>query len=53
MYDYKTEAWDSDLNDALLDRKIRATDESNEIQRFGLGLDSAFQHPENRYGARS
>ena len=50
MYDYKTEAWDAELNDALLHRKIRATDESNEIQRFGLGLDAALQHPENRYG---
>jgi hypothetical protein len=50
MYDYKTEAWDAELNDALLDHKIRATDESNEIQRFGLGLDAALQHPENRYG---
>lgn len=49
MYDYKTEAWDAELNDVLLVRKIRATDESNEIQRFGLGLDTALQHPENRY----
>ena len=32
------------------DRKIRAIDESNEIQRFGLGLGAALQHPENRYG---
>ncbi len=23
IYDYKTEAWDAELNDALLDRKIR------------------------------
>jgi hypothetical protein len=50
IYGYKTEAWDAELNDALLGRKIRATDESNEIQRFGLGLDAALQHPENRYG---
>jgi hypothetical protein len=50
MYDYKTEAWDAELNDTLLDRKIGATDESNEVQRFGLGLDAALQHPENRYG---
>jgi hypothetical protein len=50
MYDYKTEAWDAELNDALLDRKIRAIEESNEIQRFGLGLDAALQHPESRYG---
>ena len=49
MYDYKTEAWDAELNEALLDRRIRATDESNEIQRFGLVLDAALQHPENRY----
>ena len=50
MYDYKTEAWDAELNDALLDRKILATDEFNEIQRFGLGLAAALQYPENRYG---
>jgi hypothetical protein len=50
MYDYKTELWDAELNDALVERKIRAIDESNEIQRFGLGLGAALQHPENRYG---
>jgi hypothetical protein len=50
MYDYRTEAWDAELNDALLDRRIRAIDESNEVQRFGLGLAAALQHPENRYG---
>jgi len=50
MYDYKTEAWDAELNDTLLDRKIPAIDESNEIQRFGLGLAAALQHAENRYG---
>ncbi len=50
MYDYKTEFWDAELNDALVERKIRAIDESNEIQRFGLGLGAALQHPENRYG---
>ncbi len=50
LFDYKTKAWDAELNDALLARKIPATDESNEIQRFGLGLGAALQHPENRYG---
>ncbi|MDZ7616977.1 MAG: hypothetical protein U1E05_08235 [Patescibacteria group bacterium] len=50
MVDYKTESWDAELNDTLLERKIRAVDESNEVQRFGLGLAAAFQHPENRYG---
>jgi hypothetical protein len=50
MYDYKTEFWDAELNDGLVGRKIRAIDESNEIQRFGLGLGAALQHPENRYG---
>ena len=50
MYDYKTDFWDAELNDALVERKIRALDESNEIQRFGLGLGAALQHPENRYG---
>ncbi len=50
MYDYKTEFWDAELNDALVERKIRAIDESNEIQRFGLGLGAALEHPENRYG---
>lgn len=50
MYDYKTEAWDGELNDALLDQNVRATDEDNETRRFGLALDDALQHPENRYG---
>ncbi len=50
MYDYKTEFWDAELNDALVDRMIRAIDESNEIQRFGLSLGAALQHPESRYG---
>ncbi|HEY5312046.1 MAG TPA: hypothetical protein VIK18_05980 [Pirellulales bacterium] len=51
MYDYKTEPWDAELNNALIeDRGIRAVDESNEIQRFGLGLGAALEHPENRYG---
>src|SRR5438874_2173776 len=50
IYDYKTEFWDAELNDALVDRKIRALDASNEIQRFGLGLAAALQQPENRYG---
>jgi hypothetical protein len=50
MYDSKMEDWDADLNDALVHRKIRAIDQSNETQRFGLGLSAAFQHPENRYG---
>lgn len=50
VYDYKTESWDVELNAALLDRKIRAIDEVNEIQRFGLGLSAALQYPENRYG---
>lgn len=50
MYDSKTEFWDADLNDALVDRKIRALDESNEVQRFGLGLAAALGPPENRYG---
>ncbi len=50
MYDYKTESWDAELNDTLLEREICAIDESNEIQRFGLGLAAALQYPENRYG---
>jgi hypothetical protein len=50
MYDYKTELWDAELNEVLIDREIRAIDESNEIDRFGLGLGAAFQHPESRYG---
>jgi len=50
MYDYKTELWDAELNDALVDREICAVDEPNEIQRFGLGLAAALEHPENRYG---
>jgi hypothetical protein len=50
MYDRRTEDWDADLNDALVHRKIRAIDGSNEIQRFGLGLGAALQHPESRYG---
>ncbi|CAN5660099.1 hypothetical protein BH23PLA1_BH23PLA1_30290 [soil metagenome] len=50
MYDYKTEFWGAELNDALVDLEIRAIDESNEIQRFGLGLAAALQQPENRYG---
>ncbi len=49
-YDSRTEDWDADLNDALVRRKIRAIDQSNEIQRFGLSLGAALQHPENRYG---
>ena len=50
MYDYKTEPWDAELNNALVDRQIRAVDECNEIQRFGLGLGAALEHAENRYG---
>ncbi len=50
MSDCKTELWDADLNDALLDRKVRAIDEANEIRRFGLGLGASLQRPENRYG---
>src|SRR5262245_8047382 len=50
IYDYKIEPWDAELNNALMDRAIRAIDESNEIQRFGLGISAAFEHPENRYG---
>ena len=50
MYDNKNEFWDAELNGALVERQIRAIDESNEIQRFGLGLGAALQHPENRYG---
>jgi hypothetical protein len=50
MYDYKTESWDTGLKDALIDRGIRAIDESNEIQRFGLSLAASLQQPENRYG---
>ena len=41
LYDYRTELWDAALNDALVDRMIRAIDEPNEIQRFGLGLGAA------------
>jgi hypothetical protein len=50
IHDRKTEPWDPELNDALVRRGIRAVDETNEIQRFGLGLAAALQHPENRYG---
>ncbi len=50
MYDYKTESWDAELNDALLRRKIRAIDKPNEIRRFGLAFGAALQRPENRYG---
>lgn len=50
FFDYKTELWDADLNDALVDRKIRAIDEPNEIRRFGLALGPALERPENRYG---
>jgi hypothetical protein len=51
IYDYKKiEPWDSDLNDSLLDRHVRAIDETSEVQRFGLGLATALQQSENRYG---
>jgi hypothetical protein len=50
IYEYKTEPWDAELNNALIDHRIRAVNESNEIQRFGLGLGAALEHPENRYG---
>ncbi len=50
LYDYKTEAWDPALNSALIDAGIRAEDEPNEIQRFGLGLASALEGPESPYG---
>jgi hypothetical protein len=50
QYDYKTEPWDADLNRAFVNLRIRATDDSNEIQRFGLALGAAFQRPESRYG---
>ena len=38
VYDHKTESWDAELNDALVDRKIGAIDVPNETQRFGIGL---------------
>jgi hypothetical protein len=50
VYDYKTEPWDADLNNALVQLEIRATDDANEIQRFGLALGDAFRRPETRYG---
>ena len=50
LYDYRIEPWDAELNEALIDRDVQAIDESNESQRFGLALSSAFQRPENRYG---
>jgi hypothetical protein len=50
VYDYKTEPWDPELNALLLERKVRAVDEHNEIQRFGLGLSAEFKHVESRYG---
>jgi len=49
IYDYKTEPWDTELNSSLLDRKILAINESNESQRFGLGLGAAFESAESRY----
>jgi len=50
IYDYRTESWDAQLNDALVDRGILAIDEPNEIERFGLGLGAALERPESRYG---
>lgn len=50
IFDYKTEPWDAELNNALMDRKVRAVSESNEIQRFGLGLGTALERAESRYG---
>ncbi|WP_417398223.1 hypothetical protein [Gimesia chilikensis] len=50
LLDYKIEPWDADLNKALVNRSIRAINESNEIERFGLGLRDTLQHPESRYG---
>lgn len=50
LYDYKTEEWDPTLNSNLIDAGIRAEDELNEVQRFGLGLAAAFDGPESRYG---
>ena len=50
MYDYKTEPWDAELNEALIEHEIRAVNADNEIQRFGLGLGASFEHAENRYG---
>lgn len=44
------ELWDPDLNLALAHRRIRATDQPNETVRFGLGLSSALEKPETRFG---
>jgi hypothetical protein len=48
--DYKTEEWDPGLNGALVRREIRASNETNEITRFGLALAAAFEEAESRYG---
>ncbi|MFM7318301.1 MAG: hypothetical protein ACKO5E_15255 [bacterium] len=42
--------WDFDLNITLLLLGIRAFDKDNEIIRFGLNFNSAFQHVESRFG---
>lgn len=46
----KLEAWDAELNEALVVRRIRAFDREHEAQRFSLGLGAALQWPERRYG---
>jgi len=46
---YNVEEWDPGLNDALIQRGIRALDEANETMRFSLALAAAFEEPERRY----
>jgi hypothetical protein len=47
---YQQELWDDDLNDALLKEHVRATNEPNEITRFGLRLNVGFEKAEERFG---
>jgi hypothetical protein len=48
--DYKTEQWDPELNQSLIQRHVRAIDENSEVTRFALGLAAALERPESRYG---
>jgi hypothetical protein len=44
------EEWDDELNTALIERHVKATDLDNEKIRFSLGLRASLQGPEAKYG---
>ncbi|VTR98044.1 Uncharacterized protein OS=Stigmatella aurantiaca (strain DW4/3-1) GN=STAUR_0572 PE=4 SV=1 [Tuwongella immobilis] len=45
----KLQLWDATADRSLLQERVRALDEENEIRRFGLGLRAAFQQIERQH----